>query len=136
MKYLTADIREKGNIMGFRKRTRRLNADATLSKYDSNIICIQNAFTITLPADCEDGQEFVILSLTTNSVTIQPSTGDKISHTFALAQDGSNIGYGNITLPFTIASEFGEYYDSYTKARGVLLVYDKINSIWIANYMI
>ena len=68
---------EKGNIMGFRKRTRRLSSNTTLSKYDSNIICINNSFTITLPSDCEDGQEFVIMNTNqSKTITIVPASGD------------------------------------------------------------
>ena len=128
---------EKGNIMGFRKRTRRLSANATLSKYDSNIICINNSFTITLPADCEDGQEFVILSLTTNNITIQPSTGDKINHSVIDATAvNATLADGNISLPYRLKNEYGDPYDAYIYMRGVLLVYDKTNKIWLASFMV
>ena len=128
---------EKGNIMGFRKRTRRLSANATLSKYDSNIICINNSFTITLPADCEDGQEFVILNLSTNNVTIQPNTGDKINHSVVDATDrNGTLADGNISLPFRLKYEYGDPYEAYTFMRGVLLVYDKVNKIWLSAFMV
>ncbi len=51
----------KGDICGFRLKTRRTNSSMTLSAMDSIINCVNTStITITLPAGCEDGQIYYI----------------------------------------------------------------------------
>lgn len=67
---------EKGNIMGFRRRIRRVSSSQTLSVLDSNIIAISSGITLTLPskANTEDGQEYWILPITNCVVKTQGSS--------------------------------------------------------------
>lgn len=67
---------EKGNIMGFRRRIRRVSSSQTLSVLDSNIIAISSGITLTLPskANTEDGQEYWILPVTNCVVKTQGSS--------------------------------------------------------------
>ena len=134
---------DKGDICGFRKRTRRISANTTLSKMDSNIICGNNSFTITLPSGCEDGQEYVIRSSAAGQTITITASGATIE--YAKVPDssgGGSLSSGNITLPFLLKTEREEntYSGNITlyryRAWGCLLVYDKTNNKWLANFFI
>ncbi|MCR5334351.1 MAG: hypothetical protein K6E45_05440, partial [Bacteroidaceae bacterium] len=128
----------KGGIV---KKVTKVTANYTLTTNDSVIICKSNSFTLTLPTNCSDGQQFTILSETTNTITIQAGSGDSISHS-NMQQTGNFLVTGNLALPATIASKdiYNAYDQStttyYTKAFGVLLVYDSDAKKWSARFLI
>ena len=100
----------KGDICGFRLRTRRVNASMTLDKMDSNIIAVTKDITLTLPtSDVEDGQMYFIRNLTDGNVRIngRVSVLDDPSITGSYA----DLGAGYLAI----------------------LMYDKVNNKWLAN---
>ena len=98
----------KGDICGFRLRTRRVNASQTLSLMDSVILCINSSnITLTLPSGAEDGQMYFIRKRSTGNVTlfgrIQRDFGNTVS----------SINIGNQTL--------------------CIVIYDQTNNLWTTN---
>ncbi len=135
-----AIVLEKGHYLGFRKRLRRVSSNQTLSKYDSNIICINNDITLTMPADCEDGQEFFIRSYG-RYVTLNSTDGSQFESTVTSSngQPARELTT-SFTFPkamFSHTSESSWITTSRTLyIMAVLVIYEKTNNRWIVNYLI
>lgn len=62
---------ENGDIVGFRRRIRRISTSQTLSKMDTKIIVTQPGITVTLPTSVPDNQEYEIRNTTEGSIIIK-----------------------------------------------------------------
>ena len=103
---------EKGNIIGFRRRTRRVSSTQTLSVLDSNIIVISTGVTLTLPSksDAEDGQEYWIMPQ--SNCTVKTPGTSKIRR-----PDGNTIT--QITI---------------SECKWHWAIYDRINDVWFMDW--
>lgn len=98
----------KGDICGFRLRTRRVNTSQTLSLMDSVILCVNSSnITLTLPSGAEDGQMYFIRKRSTGNVTLS----GRIQRDFGASVSSINIG--NQTL--------------------CIVIYDQTNNLWTTN---
>lgn len=98
----------KGDICGFRLRTRRVNASQTLSLMDSVILCVNSSnITLTLPSGAEDGQMYFIRKRSTGNVTLSGRIQRDFGNTV------SSINIGNQTL--------------------CIVIYDQTNNLWTTN---
>lgn len=98
----------KGDICGFRLRTRRVNASQTLSLMDSVILCVNSSnITLTLPSGAEDGQMYFIRKRSTGNVTLSGRIQRDFGNTV------SSINIGNQTL--------------------CIVIYDQANNLWTTN---
>lgn len=98
----------KGNISGFRLRTRRINASMTLSLMDSVILCVNtDTIYVTLPSGAENGQMYFI----------------------------RKCNAGNIILRGRILRDFGSIVSEIQLVNRTLciVIYDKVNSRWTTN---
>lgn len=105
---------EKGDICGFRLKTRRVTASCTLSLMDSVIMAVTKDITIRIPynSDVEDGQMFFIRNHSNGNVNIYGVI--------------SALGYPTSSNA-TIRLNAGDL---------AILIFDKYNSIWTANYAV
>lgn len=102
-----------GDICGFRLRTRRISSSTTLSTMDNIILLVNTSdITITLPSSPEEGQVYFIRKLNSAGYTITAGSG-QIMHNGNTQSQSWSIG------------DF----------VGVMLVWDRVNSLWIGNYM-
>ena len=98
----------KGDICGFRLRTRRVNSSQTLSLMDSVILCVNSSnITLTLPSGAEDGQMYFIRKRSTGNITLS----GHIQRDFGASVSSINIG--NQTL--------------------CIVIYDQTNNLWTTN---
>lgn len=98
----------KGDICGFRLRTRRISTSQTLNVFDSNVICVNTSgITVTLPSGCEDGQEYWMNSVNGKTVNVSTLGGAVITN-----------GGG-----------------SFNNSKWQLYKYDKHNNRWFYSYM-
>ena len=98
----------KGDICGFRLRTRRVDASQTLSLMDSVILCVNSSnITLTLPSGAEDGQMYFIRKRAAGNITLS----GRIQRDFGNAVSSINIG--NQTL--------------------CIVIYDQTNNLWTTN---
>lgn len=101
----------KGDICGFRLRTRRIGSSETLSLMDSIIMAISQGITLTLPTDAEDGQIYFIRNHSNGDVYV----------------------YGRISPLGYPTSEYRQIHIPSGKMG--ILIYDMVNSIWTANHL-
>lgn len=98
----------KGDICGFRLRTRRVNTSQTLSLMDSVILCVNSSnITLTLPSGAEDGQMYFIRKRAAGNVTLSGCIQRDFGNTV------SSINIGNQTL--------------------CIVIYDQTNNLWTTN---
>lgn len=98
----------KGDICGFRLRTRRVNSSQTLSLMDSVILCVNSSnITLTLPSGAEDGQMYFIRKRAAGNVTLSGHIQRDFGNTV------SSINIGNQTL--------------------CIVIYDQTNNLWTTN---
>ena len=98
----------KGDICGFRLRTRRVNSSQTLSLMDSVILCVNSSnITLTLPSGAEDGQMYFIRKRSTGNITLSGHIQRDFGNTV------SSINIGNQTL--------------------CIVIYDQTNNLWTTN---
>lgn len=98
----------KGDICGFRLRTRRVDASQTLSLMDSVILCVNSSnITLTLPSGAEDGQMYFIRKRAAGNVTLSGHIQRDFGNTV------SSINIGNQTL--------------------CIVIYDQTNNLWTTN---
>ncbi len=103
---------EKGDIMGFRLRTRRIDSDTTLSVMDS-VILIAGGCTLTLPADPEDGQMYFLRGIG-STATVQTGNVNRFIR-WATSSYGLSITARDAVI--------------------TVLLYDSRNDCWWANLM-
>lgn len=99
----------KGDICGFRLRTRRIDSSQTLSLMDSIIIAISQGVTLTLPTNAEDGQIYFIRNHSNGDVHV----------------------YGRISPLGYPTSETRSVH--ITAGWLAIFIYDKVNNIWTGN---
>lgn len=130
---------------GLVNKVRRVTSDTTLATSDNVVFCNgSSAITLTLPTGCEDGQQIKILNNTENNVVVQAGSGNILSHSRLLANPSAMQYYlatGNITLPATIGTSesmdgAAELLSLYTKAFGLILIFDSTASTWHARFLI
>lgn len=98
----------KGDICGFRLRTRRVDASQTLSLMDSVILCVNSSnITLTLPSGAEDGQMYFIRKRAAGNITLSGRIQRDFGNTV------SSINIGNQTL--------------------CIVIYDQTNNLWTTN---
>lgn len=98
----------KGDICGFRLRTRRVNTSQTLSLMDSVILCVNSSnITLTLPSGAEDGQMYFIRKRAAGNITLSGRIQRDFGNTV------SSINIGNQTL--------------------CIVIYDQTNDLWTTN---
>lgn len=98
----------KGDICGFRLRTRRVNTSQTLSLMDSVILCVNSSnITLTLPSGAEDGQMYFIRKRAEGNITLSGRIQRDFGNTV------SSINIGNQTL--------------------CIVIYDQTNNLWTTN---
>lgn len=98
----------KGDICGFRLRTRRVNTSQTLSLMDSVILCVNSSnITLTLPSGAEDGQMYFIRKRSAGNITLSGRIQRDFGNTV------SSINIGNQTL--------------------CIVIYDQTNNLWTTN---
>lgn len=103
----------KGDICGFRLRTRRIEEDIILGVYDSIIIAVKKDITIRLGIQgYEDGQIYYIRNHTDGYVNLYGRISDK--------------GYYNFDYK-TVKLNSGDM---------AMVIYDIINNVWTYNYMV
>lgn len=104
----------KGDICGFRLRTRRVSSSQTISSMDSVILTVNTTdITLTLPAAPEEGQMYMFKQMNSGKYTLQ--VGDS-SHSI-------NDGRTNRKSSWQISS-----------GCWVILIWDRVNSLWCAGY--
>ncbi|WP_241148718.1 hypothetical protein [Bacteroides clarus] len=101
----------KGDVCGFRLRTRRIGSSETLSLMDSIIMAISQGITLTLPTDAEDGQIYFIRNHSNGDVYV----------------------YGRISPLGYPTSETRQIHIPSGKMG--ILIYDRVNNIWTANHL-
>ncbi|MCD8312947.1 MAG: hypothetical protein LUC24_02145, partial [Bacteroidales bacterium] len=102
---------DKGDICGFRLKTRRVSTSQTLTIYDSIIMSTATtAITLTLPSDAEDGQMYFIRKVMAGNITI---TGGTIVTSYGTTATKVTIEYGQLAI----------------------FIYDQSYDRWTANYM-
>ena len=101
----------KGDVCGFRLRTRRIGSSKTLSLMDSIIMAISKGITLTLPTGAEDGQIYFIRN----------------------HSDGDVYVYGRIS-PLGYPTS-GTRQIHIPSGKMGILIYDKVNNIWTANHL-
>lgn len=101
----------KGDICGFRLKTRRVSTSQTLSLMDSIVVAVTKDITLSLlyNSDVEDGQMYFIRNHTNGNIKVR----SKIS---SLGYPTSTVTDVNIN-----AGDMG------------LFIYDDVNNIWTAN---
>lgn len=99
----------KGDICGFRLRTRRISSSETLSLMDSIVIAISKGITMNLPSDAEDGQIYFIRNHSNGDVYV----------------------YGRIS-PLGYPTS-GTTKVHITGGWLAIFIYDKVNNIWTGN---
>ena len=99
----------KGDICGFRLRTRRIGSSETLSLMDSIVIAISKGITMNLPSDAEDGQIYFIRNHSNGDVYV----------------------YGRISPLGYPTSETTKVH--ITGGWLAIFIYDKVNNIWTGN---
>ena len=103
----------KGDICGFRLRTRRIDEDIILGVYDSIIIATKKDITIRLGTQgYEDGQIYYIRNHTDGYVNLYGRISDK--------------GYSNFDYK-TVKLNSGDM---------AMVIYDIVNNVWTYNYMV
>lgn len=102
----------KGDICGFRLKTRRAFTSQTLSLMDSIIIAMNKDIKLTLPTGAEDGQIYFIRNHTTGNVKIEGRI--------------SPLGYPTSAYT-TVNLNAGDL---------AVLIYDIDYNIWTANYCV
>lgn len=99
----------KGDVCGFRLRTRRIGSSETLSLMDSIIMAISQGITLTLPTNAEDGQIYFIRNHSNGDVHV----------------------YGRISPLGYPTSETRSVH--ITAGWLAIFIYDKVNNIWTGN---
>lgn len=99
----------KGDICGFRLRTRRIGSSETLSLMDSIVIAISKGITMNLPSDAEDGQIYFIRNHSNGDVYV----------------------YGRIS-PLGYPTS-GTTKVHITGGWLAIFIYDKVKNIWTGN---
>lgn len=99
----------KGDICGFRLRTRRIGSSETLSLMDSIVIAISKGITMNLPSNAEDGQIYFIRNHSNGDVYV----------------------YGRIS-PLGYPTS-GTTKVHITGGWLAIFIYDKVNNIWTGN---
>jgi hypothetical protein len=99
----------KGDICGFRLRTRRISSGETLSLMDSIVIAISKGITMNLPSGAEDGQIYFIRNHSNGDVYV----------------------YGRISPLGYPTSETRKVH--VTGGWLAIFIYDKVNNIWTGN---
>lgn len=118
---------EHGNICGLRHQVLRVKQSVVISKMDTVIRSVATSkITVTLPADCEDGQLYII----------HPSSAGII----IAAQGGDQIVYYDemIDLTKTVHRSILTTTELDLKDRklaGISLVYDKTNKHWLSDFI-
>ena len=103
----------KGDICGFRLRTRRITESTTLSVMDSVILVIREDIALTLPANPEDGQMYWIRNTGSSaSFTLKANTGQKLNFGKSSSADSEYCGTGRMHT----------------------VVYDAVNKKWHGNW--
>lgn len=97
-------------IGGIVKNLHKVSSAYDVQKSDNVIVCGGSEnYTLTLPKDCDDGQQFFILIRTAKAVTIKASGGDGISGT---------------STSITVQDK-----------KGVILIYIKNDKTWFSGYL-
>lgn len=93
---------EKGDICGFRLRTRRVGTSQTLNAMDSIILVTASSnITITLPASPETGQIYFIRKMAAGNVIVTPgSSSHKICNGYNSAVTSVTITNGSLGMFF------------------------------------
>lgn len=102
---------EKGDICGFRLRTRRIGSSTTLSTMDNVVIATRSGITISVPSSAEDGQFYWIRNMSGGNITIS----------------GTNLqgwNSGELSSAMILVN---------TKATA--MYYDDVNNRWYMNYI-
>ena len=99
----------KGDICGFRLRTRRVDSNITLSLMDSIIMAVSKGITMNLPSNAEDGQIYFIRNHSNGDVYV----------------------YGRIS-PLGYPTS-GTTKVHITGGWLAIFIYDKFNNIWTGN---
>ncbi len=107
----------KGDICGFRLRTRRISSSATLTVYDSIILVSASGVTLTLPSGPEDGQLYLIMRTVSSSYTV--STGSSSVYIYS--------DYGTISHCVTSHSVSDD--------QPRLYLYDAGNACWRLSWL-
>lgn len=102
----------KGDICGLRLRTRRIDADTTLSVMDS-IILVTSACNITLPENAEDGQIYIFKRM-----------GGQLTYIILPQGDDKIWGYTSVAESIEV-----------TSSVSIILHYDKINKYWCGGFL-
>lgn len=101
-------------IGGIVKSVNTVTSTYNVQKSDNVIVCKGSAgYTLTLPNDCDDGQQFVILIRTTVSVTVKASESDGISS-----------GTSGQSTSLSVQGK-----------KGVILIYVKNDKTWVTGYL-
>jgi hypothetical protein len=127
---------------GLIKKLTKISSAYTVLKTDSIILCEgSSAYTVTLPTDAVTGQQFTIISDNTANVTIAASGSDVIRHSNLIAYSNF-LGQGSVVLPANVEAHSetdgwsGDTTTYYSKAYGVILVYNATDHKWYSRYII
>ena len=108
-----------GVIKGFRRYFRVVDANTTLKNTDSTILVRNNDLAITLPANCEDGQEYTIY-LSSVHMTLTASGNDNIG---LVTKNGG--------LSFSLIRQKTYGFDNEVTRMSV--VYDRSQQVWMVS---
>ena len=108
-----------GVIKGFRRYFRVVDANTTLKNTDSTILVRNNDLAITLPANCEDGQEYTIY-LSSVHMTLTASGNDNIG---LVTKNGG--------LSFSLIRQKTYGFDN--EVMRISVVYDRIQQVWMVS---
>ena len=108
-----------GVIKGFRRYFRVVDANTTLKNTDSTILVRNNDLAITLPANCEDGQEYTIY-LSSVHMTLTASGNDNIG---LVTKNGG--------LSFSLIRQKTYGFDN--EVMRISMVYDRIQQVWMVS---
>lgn len=102
---------EKGDICGFRLRTRRIGSSTTLSTMDNVVIATRSGITISVPSSAEDGQFYWIRNMSGGSITIS----------------GTNLqGWNSGELSSSMIL---------VNTKATAMYYDDVNNRWYMNFI-
>lgn len=99
---------------GLVKQVRTVTSSGNIETSDNVIVCKGSAgYTLTLPENCDDGHQFVILIRTTVSVTVKAS-----------GSDGISSGTSGQSTSLSVQGK-----------KGVILIYVKNDKTWVTGYL-
>ena len=118
---------EHGNICGLRHQVLRVKQSVVISKMTTVIRSVATSkITVTLPADCEDGQLYIIHP-SSAGIIIAAQGDDQIVYYDEIIDSVKTVHRSTLTTTKLDLKD--------RKLAGISLVYDKTNKHWLSDFI-